>query len=150
MTIVFKATEPSTETNQIVVSFSSRWMAPLCSQSIEYVFRKRIPKSLNPHTMFIYLGSPVCQIIGKTKIISSGSINLQKALSVQDKAKITEDELIKYFSGDKEIGFYHVGKIDLFERPILLKELKSELNFFTPQSFVHVSKKALDWLEKHV
>ena len=149
MTLIFKATEAPTESKQIVVSFSGRWKERLSSQSIQYVFRKRIPKSIEPAMMFIYVGTPVCQIIGRAKIVRFGSMSLKDALSVCDKAQISPEELKAYMAQSDQIGFYQIEPECIFNQPISLKTLSEELNFHPPQSFVHVSKTAALQLNKY-
>lgn len=144
----FKAKTNEERSGDILVSFASRWKAPLVDKGVEFIFRRRFPTSFSPCRMFFYIGAPYSELIGYSFIKKVTRINLSEALELVDGACITRDELEKYFQGYGEIGCYQVYDITLFKAPISLADLRGETGFSPPQSFVSLSMQAMRWLDE--
>ena len=144
----FKADTPDDRSQDILVSFSSRWNDLLRNGSINLVFRRRYPKTLGAKRMFIYVGSPYSEIIGFSIIKDIKPMTFTEGIRLLDKAQITKPELEMYFQGYSSVGGYRVSKITLFDSPVSLQTLRGESGFSPPQSFVFLSKRASIWLDQ--
>lgn len=145
----FKGESSEHCSNSVVVSFSDRWQPHLRENRIKLVFRRRVPKTFEANTMFLYIGSPTSSLIGVAHISRIEHLSRIEATSEIRDACISEKELNEYFEGYSEIGAYRISDIRLFKEDLPLKHLKQEAGFSPPQSFVRVSKGANEWLMGH-
>lgn len=146
--ISFKSQTVAERSGDILVSFSSRWAVRLRGNFPKYVFRRRVPNSFAPIRVFIYLASPVSQIIGSFSVKKIQQLALADALNLAGDAQIDTEELIAYFHGYDKMGCYIVEKSVLFVRPISLLELREHFDFFPPQSFVALSAESSNWIDE--
>jgi len=145
----FKANSDDNSSGSIVVSFSSHWEDKLRSGEVSLVFRRRFPKSFTAKKLYIYIGSPESKLIGVANIDSIDLFSLQQAFKQRDRAAISKSELEQYFKGYEEVGGYWLSDISLFDNPLSFQYVNDQTGFTPPQSFVRVSSKANQWLDKH-
>ncbi|GJL86603.1 hypothetical protein [Hyphomonas sp. KY3] len=143
----FKAAGQEDASNEIVVSFSAHWRGSLLNADIKHVFRKRVPKSFEPRLMYIYVGSPHSEIIGRAEINSIELLDFDSAVSLLESAKLTKQELSSYFGNDPVVGCYDIANIELAAEPLSLNSLFHHSGFHPPQSFVRASIGASSWLK---
>lgn len=142
----FKAKSPTERSGDILVSFDSKWRHLLKGRTIEYVVRRRYPKSFSPRRMYLYVGSPHSELIGFANVNELRTITLKEGLQILGKTSLTKRELDSYFGGYEEIGCYTVSPTTLFKQPLSLDVLRTRSGFSPPQSFVALSERASDWL----
>lgn len=97
--------------------------------------------------MYIYVGSPHSEIIGRAEIKSIQLLDYDHAVTLSESAHLTKEELIAYFGSYRMIGCYTIGKIELAKLPLSLAKLHEQSGFHPPQSFVRASLGASRWLE---
>lgn len=129
----------------VVYSFEGRWEKPLLSGKVRVFFRKRRPV-IQPNRVFFYVGVPVKQLIGFSKVRSIQSVNLAGAIAIMDQGAITQEELTQYITSDGLVDAIWIGNPNIFETPFDLEFLKKNHNFNPPQSFSYVDEKLEDCL----
>lgn len=145
----FKGESSEDYSKSVVVSFSDRWRPLLRENRIKLVLRRRVPKTFEANTMFLYVGSPTSCVIGVARISRIDHLSRIEANSEMQDACISEKEIFEYFKGYSEIGAYRISNIRFFKEDLSLKYLRREAGFSPPQSFVRISKKANDWFMGH-
>ena len=133
-------------TSEVLVTFSAKWREPLLSDSIKCVLRRRYPKSIVPTRMYLYVAAPFSQVIGVSKITQIKDVDLAKAKKLHEKTRLGETELVKYFEGYDKIGCYFIEDTEIFQTAISLESLRKSWPFYPPQSFVSLSREAVQWL----
>lgn len=146
--ISFKSQSASERSGDILVSFSSRWIDRLRGSSPRYIFRRRVPSSFVPRRVYVYVASPISEIIGFFTVKKIQQIVLSDALKISSEALIDVEELKKYFCGYDSVGCYIVQENLIFDEPIKLSELREHFVFFPPQSFVALSDGSSNWIDK--
>lgn len=136
---------PNSRTSEVLVTFSAKWREPLLSGSIKCVLRRRYPKSLVPTRMYIYIAAPFSQVIGVSNITRLMDVSIAKAKTLQEKTHVDEQELRKYFDGYDKVGCYFIENTKFFHPPIHLEALRESWSFYPPQSFVSLSREAVQW-----
>lgn len=136
----------SVETKYILVSFHCDSAAHWVDDPPSVVFRHRVPVTA-PEVMYIYVGAPRKEIIGKCVIRSVERITIGKALKLAAKGRITKDALSEYIGDKKEVGLYHVNNIVIFNAPLSLESLRKKGRFFAPQSFLFLSDEGVAEIE---
>ncbi len=136
----------SNRTSEVLVTFSAKWRAALLSGAIKCVLRRRYPKSIVPTRMYLYVAAPFSQLIGVSMITQTIDVDLTNARALQEKTQVSESVLTQYFEGYKTIGCYFIEKPLLFDPAIDLNELRDIWSFYPPQSFVSLSREAVQWL----
>lgn len=142
----FKADSIAERSGDILVSFDSKWRDLLMGNSIEYIVRRRYPKSFSPRRMYLYVGSPHSELIGFADIGQLRTITFNEGLQVLGEAGLTRYDLDSYFSGYEGLGCYALSGTTIFKQPLSLEALRSHSGFSPPQSFVALSQRASDWL----
>lgn len=137
----------NSRTSEVLVTFSAKWIEPLLSGSIKCVLRRRYPKSIVPTRMYLYVAAPFSQIIGVSKIIRIMDVDLTEAKTLQENTHVNEKELVQYFHGYKTVGCYFLEEPETFHPAIHLKALRESWSFYPPQSFVSLSREAVEWLD---
>ncbi|CAA6606101.1 hypothetical protein MTBLM1_80017 [Rhodospirillaceae bacterium LM-1] len=136
---------PNSRTSEVLVTFSAKWRDPLLSGSIKCVLRRRYPKSLVPTRMYLYIAAPFSQVIGVSNIARLMDVSIAKAKTLQEKTRVDDEELNQYFDGYDKVGCYFIDETDLFYPPIHLEVLRESWSFYPPQSFVSLSREAVQW-----
>jgi predicted transcriptional regulator len=136
---------PNSRTSEVLVTFSAKWREALLSGSIKCVLRRRYPKSLLPTRMYLYIAAPFSQVIGVSSIARLIDVNIAKAQELQDKTHLSLKELTQYFDGYDKVGCYFIESTELFHPPIHLESLRESWSFYAPQSFVSLSREAVQW-----
>lgn len=136
----------NSRTSEVLVTFSAKWIEPLLSGSIRCVLRRRYPKSIVPTRMYLYIAAPFSQVIGVSNITRIMDVDLAKAKTLQEKTQVGEKELVQYFGGYKTIGCYFIERPEIFHPAIHLEALRESWSFYPPQSFVSLSREAVEWL----
>ncbi|MDR7033108.1 hypothetical protein [Mesorhizobium sp. BE184] len=144
----FKSQSESERSGDILVSFSSRWIDRLRGNFPNYIFRRRVPSSFVPKRVFVYVASPISEIIGFFNAKYIQQITLPEALNIASEAQIDADELKKYFRGYNTVGCYAIHDNMIFDEAIKLSELREHFDFFPPQSFVALSYESSGWIDK--
>lgn len=132
-------------TSEVLVTFSPKWREPLLSGSIKCVLRRRYPKFFVPTRMYLYVAAPFSQVISVSKITKIKDVDLAKAKKLHDKTRLDEMELVKYFEGYNNIGCYFIEDTEIFQTAISLETLRKSWSFYAPQSFVSLSREAVQW-----
>ena len=143
----FKARSSEERSGDVLVSFSSKWRAPLVDGSIGCVFRRRYPKSFIPKRMFVYIAAPYSEVIGVFIIKNLTAVKLDDALTMTSTSHVSEDETKKYFEGYQTVGCYVIEPTKLFNKPITLEQVRKTWAFYPPQSFVTLSMSASNWFD---
>lgn len=137
----------SIETKHILVSFHSASAANWLENPPSVVFRHRVPVAV-PDVMYIYVGAPKKEIIGKCAIRSVERIAASKTSSLADKGRISNKALSEYIGDKKDVGLYLVDDIMIFNTPLSLESLRKKGRFFAPQSFLFLSEEGVAEIEK--
>jgi predicted transcriptional regulator len=144
-----KATDATTATSSIVVSFDSRWYELLQRGKIRAVIRKRGPKKVKPECIYVYLNSPISAVVARLPIREfEWRNNVDAQLCQKTTLNLKE---IRAYTGGERFAVYYVGKPELAQPKVPLNELASKLGFVPPQSFFILSnsgKEQLDSLGK--
>ncbi len=145
---IFKAGSVADRSEDILVSFSSKWRDAIYNKEIKFVFRRRCPASFVPRRVYIYLASPHSEVVGFFTLMNLRRVSLSEAKTLEHDAHLTARELQDYFEGYDAVGCYAIKDTVLLLVPIRLTEIRQALRFYPPQSFVVASIVASDWLEK--
>ena len=146
--VTAKATAPNEYSGAIVVSFDARWLDPITRCRLKAVLRKRVPRTLVPKWIYFYVNSPVNQIVGRARIKTVESIGLSAALLRSRDLCIGQDEIRAYLVESKSAGLYIIGRIELAKPAISLADLRKELMFYPPQSFLFLSPPAKNIIDR--
>lgn len=144
----FKAENDNDRSGDILVSFDAKWDAGFKNENIRYVFRKRVPTAFKPKDMYIYISSPIKTLIGRARIKSVKKLPADNSLEFAKGAAISQEELKEYIGTYEEVGIYEIDRIHLFSCPVPLDYLQSKTGFTPPQSFVALSHRASELLQK--
>lgn len=144
----FKAQTAEQRSEDILVSFASKWRMPLLNNAINCVFRRKYPKTFAPNRLLIYLAAPQSEIVGYFEIKDLRSIKIDEALALRSVSGVSDQELKDYYQGYEETGCYTVRKAKIYDSPIKLALLRSEWGFYPPQSFVSLSISASAWVDR--
>ena len=110
--------------------------------------RKALPSNLPDRTeIIIYASSPQKCIVGRAKVkyIEKHSVGqLWKKLG--HKTGINFEYFKKYFAGHKTGYGIVLDRVEKFLSPITLEDLREELNFTPPQSYMYTPKAILEAL----
>ena len=142
----FRADSLDERSGDILVSFDSKWRDRLKSRVIEYVLRRRYPKSFSPRRMYLYVGAPHSELIGFVHVNALRTISLNEGIRILANTGLTTRELESYFTGYEDLGCYAVSPATFFKQPLSLETLRTGSGFSPPQSFVALSQRASDWL----
>lgn len=145
----FKAKAPEDRSGDIVVSFSHEWFRRIADRKINGIFRRRVPRSVVPKRLYIYLGKPASALVGFANVSKLLIVNLDEALRLAKPSGLTDSDIRDYLDGHEKIGYYQIGNIYILDEAIPLKDLRELAGFSPPQSFVFLSKKAANWLHGH-
>lgn len=137
----------NSRTSEVLVTFSAKWIEPLLSGAIKCVLRRRYPKSIVPTRMYIYVAAPFSQIIGVSSIKKVVDVDLTKANELKECTHVGEKDLVQYFNGYETVGCYFIEKPQIFHPAIHLEALRESWSFYPPQSFVSLSREAVEWLD---
>ena len=132
----------------IVVSFDSRWLKPLHENRISVVFRKRGPRSFSPKYIYVYVGSPVSALVGRTKVTKYEWMPLESALCKAQDGFIKEEELRNYAGRYSELAVFSVERFQAMPNTLSLQYLHDTFEFYPPQSFLRLSIQGEAELEK--
>jgi predicted transcriptional regulator len=146
--IIAKATDRKSRSDSILVSFHSRWEKPFLQNQIRVIFRKRVPTSYTPSFLYIYLNRPSSRVIARANIKKIDFVGLDEALKLSKKAAITTNELKSYMTGRDDVGMYFLKSVELATKPFSLEEMRENMRFTPPQSFVILSKNANNMIRK--
>jgi len=95
--------------------------------------------------MYLYIAAPFSQVIGVSNIARLMDVNIAKAKTLQEQTRVGEEELKKYFDGYDKVGCYFIEDTEFFHPPIHLEALRKSWSFYAPQSFVSLSREAVQW-----
>ncbi len=144
---------PEDESNAILLTFDSKWRAPLVTGNIRVVFRKMGPKAFVPDLMYAYVASPDSAIVARMPITSCTAMSLKDAVQLADEGCISPEELIQYAHTWQELIVMHVGAVAVAMEPISYDYLAKEYNYWPSSTFIPLSgngKKVLDKLGQFV
>lgn len=130
------------DTEAILVSFRHKAKSCLLSDPPSVIFRHRIPAS-KPTVMYLYIGAPVKEIIGKCHIDSTESVSLAAAKKLANDARIAPEELERYIGQHKDVSIYKISGITIFNNAIGLDRLRKSGRLFPPQSFLFLSEEGV-------
>ena len=133
----------------IVVSFDARWLEPISNRRVRLVLRKRVPRSMSPDLMYIYINSPASILLARARIRSIFSISQNEALKRSDEFQLTAEEIKRYFHEATEVGAYALGSVEVAARPPSLEWLRRRLTFNPPQSFFFLAPAAQKLIDEH-
>ena len=123
----------------VIYSFQSRWENPLKSGNIKVFFRKTKPRS-QPQKVYFYLGSPIMQIIGYSKVKKIEAISLEQSKSLLSAGMISEKELFKYIGNVGRVYAFWIEESFILPAPIPGIILNQRFGFHPPQSFCHINR----------
>jgi len=95
--------------------------------------------------MYLYIAAPFSQVIGVSNIARLMDVNIAKAKTLHTKTRVSEEELNQYFDGYDKVGCYFIESTEFFHPPIHLESLRQSWSFYPPQSFVSLSREAVQW-----
>lgn len=101
----------------------------------KYEYRKKV---VDIDKIVIYSTNPVKRVIGEVEvleIISNSPNNLWE--ETKNYSGVTKELFMKYFEGKEKAYAYKLGKLIIYDKPKLLKEIG--INYY-PQSFVYLEK----------
>lgn len=103
------------------------------------VFFRKVRPIRQPKTTFFYVGSPIKQIVGYAQISRIERVNLEQAKSIQNAAKISEEELERYFGETSAVHAIWISNHHIFEEPFGLEKLTALFGISAPQNFFNVA-----------
>ena len=137
-----KAITEADQSDSIVVSFGEEWHQLLLSKTFSVVIRKRIPKNTLFKWLYFHINSPVGAICGRAEITKIFTATETEAIRLASEINLSPAEIKSYINGDRTIGCYMLGKIQLTNAPVPASKLAARLTYHPPQSFFIVSKAA--------
>ena len=137
-----KAITEADQSDSIVVSFGAEWQQLLLSKAFSVVIRKRIPKNIAFKWLYFHINSPVGAICGRAEITKIFTATETEAIGLAREINLSPAEISSYINGDRAIGCYMLGKIQLTDSPVPASTLATRLTYHAPQSFFILSKKA--------
>jgi len=132
----------------IILSIDSKWSVPLLSGSLQCVIRKRLPISSYPRFVYFHAKSPLSAIIGRAEIVEIRRAPLAFLLHSQVALQIDAERIESYVGNSTEAGWLKFRAMEATKRTVGLARLRSELEYFPPQSFAFVSRKSLPIIDE--
>ena len=130
----------------VLVSFHSKWAQLLRAATPKVVFRLRIPTQ-PVRTMFFYVGVPIRAVIGKAAISEIRTLKADEACAYASQGAISKEELSQYISKHEKVGIYQIEDYVIFNKEIPLAVLKERFSFYAPQSFMYLSEEGVHFLQ---
>ena len=130
----------------VLVSFHSKWAQLLRAATPKVVFRHRVPTQ-QVRTMFFYVGSPICAVIGKAAISEVKTLRADKARVFASQGAISKEELSQYISKHPKVGVYRIEDYVIFDKEVPLAVLQEKFSFYAPQSFMYLSEEGVHFLQ---
>jgi predicted transcriptional regulator len=134
-----KWSDDDESSGSIVLAFDPKWRDPLLNREVEIVFRKRGPSRTQLGFLYAYIGTPICAIVGRAKVIKYQKMPVSEAINLAGKGRIDPAELLRYAHRRTELGVFRLGKFEPFNPPLGLKQLALEFGFAAPQNFFFLS-----------
>ena len=85
-------------------------------------------------------------MIAAANITKIMDVDLAQAKAMKQKTQVDDDDLVEYFKGYNTIGCYFIEEPKFFQSVIQLEELREKWFFYPPQSFISLSREAVEWL----
>ncbi len=149
MTVISaKAVGPNEYSGAIVVSFYAHWLEVITSGRPKAVLRKRVPRTHGAGWIYLYVNSPVGQLVGRARIKAINTITLETALNRTRDLCLEKTEIGDYFKANDSVGMYNIGKIELTKAPVSLSDIRERLFFYPPQSFMFLSQPAREIIDR--
>ena len=142
-----KATCPLEVSDSIVVSFEARWDGIFLKGGVLGFIRKRLPRTTQPKWVYAYFGTPLSRISFKAEIKSISEVPVSVALARARDLSISREEINEYCTGLSKIGLCLTGTPIFARHKVEMKDLRSAMSFFPPQSFLTLSKDAKKAIE---
>lgn len=122
------------EKRKIFLSFRPEFFRPILYDIKKYEYRKRFCNE--PTTAYLYLSSPVREVIG---IMELGKpINISEIINQFDINSDTYKRL-EHNLNNREIFAIPIESFQLYKEPISIEEIKElEPNFFVPQCYLNI------------
>jgi predicted transcriptional regulator len=134
--------------NAMILSFGAKWAAPIKTGSLKWLIRKRVPLAIKPDTVYFHVNAPVSVIIakGRVKIVEQASTAF--VLEHSQDLQMAKAEILEYVGDAPMIGLFRFDYIELASKAATLADFRAELEYFPPQSFSYVSRKALPIIDR--
>jgi predicted transcriptional regulator len=147
-----KATQADSS-RSIIVSFHSKWDAPLRSGKVSAIFRKAGPRKFTPDWLYAYLNAPVSAIVARIPVTDYRSVSIDDALRLANEGMISEEELRdyaapRYAKPYSSLVVYRVGAIEMAASPVTMQLLSSEYGFFASPNFIQLSESGVAILNR--
>ncbi len=105
MTVISaKAVGPNEYSGAIVVSFYAHWLEVITSGRPKAVLRKRVPRTHGAGWIYLYVNSPVGQLVGRARIKAINTITLETALNRTRDLCLEKTEIVDYFKAKDSVG----------------------------------------------
>lgn len=141
--------ENGVSSTAIVVSFDAHWLEPISKGHVSLVLRKRVPQSVSPTSMYIYINSPASVLMGRAPIRGILTLSPSETLKRQSELGLTKDAINAYLQGSVSVGAYELGRVETATNPLQLHWLRQNMAFNPPQSFFFLASKAQAVIDRH-
>lgn len=134
--------------NQILVTFSSKWEEAIRKGRVSVIYRKVIPNCSDINGLYVYINAPVSSVIGSFELLDFKYIQKNEAIKLVDAACIDRAELDDYLGASTKIGVYVVSKFAPFARPVNLLAIRRSTAFYPPQNFKYLDESIINSINK--
>jgi predicted transcriptional regulator len=135
--------------NAIILSLGAKWAEPIRTCSLKWIIRKRVPLAISkPEFVYFHVNYPVSEIIGRGRVGSIEHVSLAFAEEHSEDLQMDRKQIRSYVGEAGSIGLFRLKQIQLARKSATLSGMREMLEYYPPQSFSFVSKKALPIIDR--
>jgi predicted transcriptional regulator len=146
--IPVRPTDVDDRSNAIILSFGAKWAEPTQTGSLKWVIRKRVPLGIEPEFVYLHVNAPVSAIVSRGRVGSIEQVSSAYAVEHSQSLQMAKSDIRSYIGDAPTIGLFRFDQIELARKPAKLAELRQMLEYFPPQSFSFISRKALPIIDR--
>ncbi|MET1755524.1 hypothetical protein ABVV53_08635 [Novosphingobium sp. RD2P27] len=134
--------------NAVILSFGAKWADPIKRGATTWVIRKRVPLVTKPEFVYFHVNAPVSAIIARGRVGTIERVSANFAAEHHQYLEMTKSDILSYVGDSPTIGLLKFESVEIAPKVATMSELIKMLEYFAPQSFSFVSRKALPIIDK--
>jgi len=143
-------TDPTSNLRAVLLSVKPRFAHPLLLGTKTAEVRRRFPFLASGTKVFVYSSSPDRAVIGTFTLTDVTRVDTEDVWGGHaHKLLIGRSELAEYLDGTTEAAIVGAAQPQVWEQPLLLSALRSEVGVEPPQSYRYVTAPQVAILEAH-
>lgn len=126
-----------------ILSIDAKWVPSLGDGSLTCLIRKRLPFGSDVAEVYFHAKSPVSSLFGRARVVGIEKVSVAAVVARARDLQMSEVEIRTYTKGFSEIGLMQFSQFEATEKPVPMQAMRTDLDYFPPQSFAFISRTAL-------